>query len=131
MAEAERPEKARVEPTGQRDAPPPPEQPPQEPMSVPQTILFSISLLSEVAWQKLGLHLDPVTKKVETDLPQARLAIDAVGALVEIVKGHVDEKVYRELRTLLANLQLNFAHQAQRQQAQASQPSSPEPSASS
>ncbi len=126
MAEAERSESKTAEPSEeqpQQEQAPTAEQQLREAMSVPQAILFSISLLAELAWQKLGLHIDPVTKKLETDLPQAQLAIDAVGALVEIVKGHVDEREYRELRTLLANLQLNFAHQAQRQQTSSSQSS--------
>ncbi len=93
------------------------EQPPQAmTVDVPQAILFCINLLSELAWQKMGLHINPVTKQLETDFPQARLAIDAVGQLVELLRNHVGEREYNELRTLLANLQLNFAHQVQRQQ---------------
>ncbi len=87
-----------------------------QPLSVPQALLFSISLFAELAWQKLGLHPDPVTKQIAADLPQAKVAIDAVAALVELAKGQVGEREYRELRTLLANLQLNFVYQSQRQQ---------------
>lgn len=84
-------------------------------LDVPQAILFSIGLLTELAWQKMGLHLNPVTKQVERDFNQARLAIDTVALLVEMVKGHVSEREYDQLRTTLANLRLNFAEQVQKQ----------------
>lgn len=85
---------------------------------VPQTILFSISLLSELAWQKMGLHINPVTKQLEPDMKQARLAIDAIALLIELIRDWVSEREYDSLRTLLANLRLNFAEQARKQQNQ-------------
>ncbi len=87
-------------------------------LNVPQAILFSISVLSELAWQKMGLHINPVTKKLEPDMKQARLAIDTIALLVEMVRDWVNEREYDSLRTLLANLRLNFAEQAKKQQSQ-------------
>ena len=85
---------------------------------VPQAILFSISVLSELAWQKMGLHINPVTKQIEPDMKQARLAIDAIALLIEVIRDWVSEREYDSLRTLLANLRLNFAEQARKQQSQ-------------
>ncbi|MCX7642705.1 MAG: DUF1844 domain-containing protein [Armatimonadetes bacterium] len=85
---------------------------------VPQAILFSISILSDLAWQKMGLHINPITKQIEPDMKQARLAIDTIALLVEMVREWVDERQYDSLRTLLANLRLNFAEQARKQQSQ-------------
>ncbi len=99
-----------------------PRREPLQPLSVPQALLFSISLFAELAWQRLGLHPDPVTKQIAADLPQAKVAIDTVAALVELAKEQVSEREYRELRTLLANLQLNFVHQSQRQQTSSNSP---------
>jgi hypothetical protein len=87
-------------------------------LNVPQAILFSIGVLSELAWQKMGLHINPVTKQIEPDMRQARLAIDTIALLIEMVREWVDEREYDSLRTLLANLRLNFAEQAQKQQTQ-------------
>ncbi len=87
-------------------------------LNVPQAILFSIGVLSELAWQKMGLHINPITRQIEPDMKQARLAIDTIAMLVEMVREWVDEREYDSLRTLLANLRLNFAEQAQKQQTQ-------------
>jgi len=87
-------------------------------IDVPQAILFSISVLSELAWQKMGLHINPVTKRIEPDFKQARLAIDTIALLVEMLRDWVSEREYDSLRTMLANLRLNFAEQVQRQQSQ-------------
>jgi len=86
--------------------------------NVPDAILFSISILSELAWQKMGLHINPVTKQIETDIKQARLAIDAIAVLIEMVRDWVGERDYDSLRTLLTNLRLNFAEQVQKHQSQ-------------
>jgi len=87
-------------------------------IDVPQAILFSISVLSELAWQKMGLHINPVTKQIEIDFKQARLAIDIIAFLIEMLRDWVSEREYDSLRTMLANLRLNFAEQVQRQQSQ-------------
>lgn len=87
-------------------------------VNVLEAILFSISILSELAWQKMGLHINPVTKQIEPDMKQARLAIDAVAMLVELLRDWLSERDYDSLRTMLANLRLNFAEQFQRQQSQ-------------
>ncbi len=87
-------------------------------LDVPQAILFSISVLSELAWQKMGLHINPVTRQLEPDMKQARLAIDTISLLVEVIREWVSEREYDSLRTLLANLKLNFAEQARKQQSQ-------------
>ncbi|MCS7185477.1 MAG: DUF1844 domain-containing protein [Armatimonadetes bacterium] len=85
---------------------------------VPQTILLSIGALSELAWQKMGLHINPVTRQIEPDMKQARLAIDTIALLIEVVREWVDEREYDSLRTLLTNLRLNFAEQLRRHQSQ-------------
>lgn len=87
-------------------------------LSVPQAILLSISMLTELAWQKMGLHIDPVTKQIEPDLKQAQLAIDTISVLTEMIRDWVSERDYDSLRTMLVNLRLNFAEQAKKQQAQ-------------
>ncbi len=84
-------------------------------VNVPEAILFSIGVLAELAWQKMGLHINPITQQIEPDMKQARLAIDTIALLIEMVRDWVSEREYDSLRTMLANLRLNFAEQAQRQ----------------
>ncbi|MCS7224737.1 MAG: DUF1844 domain-containing protein [Armatimonadetes bacterium] len=79
-------------------------------------ILFAISALTELAWMRMGLHIDPVKKDIVRDLEQARLAIDAVGALTDLITGRVDRATADNLRTSLTNLRLNFARQAQKRE---------------
>ena len=43
------------------------------------------------------------------DLAQARLAVEAVRALLEVLEGEVPKELLRDLRQTLANLQLAYA----------------------
>ncbi len=113
MAEQERQE---AQQTGQAETVGQPESQQVAVLDVPQAIVFSISVLSELAWQKMGLHINPVTKQIEPDMKQARLAIDTIALLVEMLREWVSEREYDSLRTLLTNLRLNFAEQARKQQ---------------
>lgn len=83
-------------------------------LDVPQALMLCISLLAELAWQKLGLHINPATGQVHANLPQARLAIDSIAVLIEMVRAHVSDRDYEALRTQLMNLRLNYAEQARR-----------------
>src|SRR5574341_2512328 len=78
---------------------------------VVELLRWTITVLAGSAWQNLGLVPDPATKKVDRNLEDARLAIDAAASLIEHLKPRVDEKEQRELETLLANLRLNFVEQ--------------------
>lgn len=53
----------------------------QKPLSVNGVVAFSIEQFAEVAWQKLGLHPDPITGSIEMNLAEAKTAIDVVGFL--------------------------------------------------
>ncbi len=57
----------------------------------------------------LGYHrLEGETK----DLNQARLAVEALKALVPVLEGEVPEEALRDFRQVLANLQLAYASAA-------------------
>lgn len=74
-------------------------------------LAMMVGMLSEAAWVKMGLRVDPLTQKVERDLDQARLAIDCLGAIVERLSPLEDERTRRELNTILTDLRLNFVRQ--------------------
>jgi hypothetical protein len=74
-----------------------------------------ISLLHEHAWQCLGLVTNPVTQQIQQDLEQARIAIDAVGALVELLRTRVSDGEQRELQALITDLRMNFVEQRNKQ----------------
>jgi hypothetical protein len=48
---------------------------------------------------------------VERNLDDARLAIDAVAALLEHLRSRLPDTEQREFETLLTNLRLNFVEQ--------------------
>ncbi len=77
-------------------------------------VLTCISLLASKAWEAMGLVPDPATKKLERHLDEARLAIDAAAALVDMIKEQLQDRERRELETLLTNLRLNYVEQRAR-----------------
>lgn len=82
------------------------------PLRPPELVRWCVSLLASSAWQALGLVPDPATRKVERNLEDARLAIDAAAALVEHLRPRTDDRERRELDNLVATLRLNFVEQA-------------------
>ncbi|HEY6835743.1 MAG TPA: hypothetical protein VI142_04655 [Gaiellaceae bacterium] len=58
----------------------------------------------------LGYHrLSGETK----DLEQARLAIEALKALMPVLEGHIPEEAQRDFQQVLANMQLAYASAAE------------------
>ena len=71
-------------------------------LKIEDIVLSTISTLGQLAYAKLdGGELD-----------QARLAIDAIAALLGTLEGQIDEQVLRDFKQLLANLRLAFANAA-------------------
>lgn len=81
------------------------------PLHAPDLLRWCVSLLATSAWRALGLIPDPATNKVERNLDDARLAIDATAALLEHLRPRLQDAERREFDTLLANLRLNFVEQ--------------------
>ena len=81
-------------------------------LSVYDTLRFAISLLGQQAWMRLGLTVLPGQTEPVADLPQARVAIDALEALARLLEPGSDEAEKRELHTLLDNLRVNYVRKA-------------------
>ena len=81
-------------------------------LKIEDIVLSTISTLGQLAYAKLdGGELD-----------QARLAIDAIAALLGTLEGQIDEQVLRDFKQLLANLRLAFADAAAKGDAGATAP---------
>lgn len=80
----------------------------REPVHVDQVLAVVLDQLAGMAWQRLGLHTDPVTGKAEPDLAQARKAIDAVDALGNLLMPALDDEDRRQLANLRADLKANY-----------------------
>ncbi len=109
-----------VPPGGSADRPEPaPEPPPAAAPEMPSpeelaeqlrrlkasdVVLSLIPTLAQLAWAKL----DPELR----DLTEARVAIDAIRALVPVLEGVAPPEVSRDLQQLVTNLQLAYASAA-------------------
>jgi hypothetical protein len=109
-----------VPPGGSADRPEPPpapQAPPEQELPSPEelaeqlrrlrasdVVLSLIPTLAQVAWAKL----DPELR----DLTEARVAIDAIRALVPVLDGVAPADVTRDLQQLVTNLQLAYASAA-------------------
>ena len=75
-------------------------------------LVWNLSLLAGKAWQGMGLVPNPATNKVEKNLDDARLAIDAFAAIFEVLRVRVEEQTRQEMETLLTNLRINFVEKS-------------------
>jgi hypothetical protein len=87
---------------------------PTAPPDVPALVATCFSLLAGRGWAAMGLVADPATGKVERNLDDAQLAIDAAGALAEVLRPRVSEAERREIERVLADLRINFVEQKSR-----------------
>ena len=74
-------------------------------MKVSDLLLTTLTTVGQLGYAKL----DPAGR----DLVQAKLAIDALGALTPLLEETVPEEVLRDFRQLTSNLQLAYAKAAE------------------
>jgi hypothetical protein len=72
---------------------------------------FFITILNEQAWRYIGLRVDPTTDEIETDFERAHVAIDCIMSLVDKLEPHLAEDERTRLRSLITDLQINYARQ--------------------
>ena len=70
--------------------------------------------LRNLAWLRMGLVANPMTGQMETDLAQAKIAIDTVGFLAQQLEPHVAPEERLPLKAMITDLQLNFVEQSKR-----------------
>lgn len=73
-------------------------------MKVSDLLLSTITTLAQLGYAKL--------EEGTQDLVQARIAIDAMSTLLPLIEDHVPAEIVRDLRSVLANLQLAYAQAA-------------------
>jgi hypothetical protein len=71
-------------------------------LRVDQLLLSNVSMLASLAYDKLDAG----------DLVQARVAIDAIAALIPVLEGHVEPQAKRDLEAVVTNLQVAYADRA-------------------
>ena len=81
-------------------------------LELDQLLGIFISLLAAKAWQYMGIRLTPGKEEAEKDLVKAAAAIDLVTVMVDKVAPFLDEDDVGRLRSMIADLQVNYARQA-------------------
>ena len=71
-------------------------------IEVGQFLLSTVSTLASLAFGKLE----------QGELAQAKGAVDAIGALLRVLKGQVEEELLRDFERALANLRVAYADAA-------------------
>lgn len=77
-------------------------------LEVAPVLIQTISELTRYATVHLGLVPNPYTNLIARNDKEARLAIDAFGALYEALKPNVDARVSGELARVLNDLRVNY-----------------------
>lgn len=77
-------------------------------MRTEDALRFALGLFADLAWIHLGIRANPSGGDAKTDLSQAKLAIDSLGALVPLTEGRFDPHEVRDFKNLLSSLQMNF-----------------------
>jgi hypothetical protein len=71
-------------------------------VEVGEFLLSTVSTLASLAFAKLE----------QQELPQAKAAVDAIGAILPVLEGQVDEGLLRDFERALANLRVAYADAA-------------------
>lgn len=87
-------------------------QEPKGPVSVYQLVTVVLENFTEVAWGKLGLHPDILTGQIETDLVEAKVAIDIVGHLADTLEPQLDDEDKRRIQGMVRDLRLNYVQKS-------------------
>jgi hypothetical protein len=74
-----------------------------------QIIPIIMGIFDRVAWQRLGLVVNPQSQKIEKDLEQARVAIDCYENLLKLLGDKVPSDIKRHLEGRLTDLKLNYS----------------------
>ena len=81
-------------------------------LDLDQLLGLFIGILSAKAWQYMGIRLSPGKEEAEKDLVKASAAIDCVSVMVDKLAPRLPEGELAGLRSLVADLQINYARQS-------------------
>ncbi|HBC75941.1 MAG: hypothetical protein A2008_12150 [Candidatus Wallbacteria bacterium GWC2_49_35] len=66
-------------------------------------------MLGQKAWICLGkVAADPKSGEVKVDLPQAQFSIDCMAAILDKLRGKINDREANEVQTMITNLRLNY-----------------------
>jgi len=77
-------------------------------VSVYDLIGVSLDQFIEVAWVKMGLRADPITRAESIDMNEAKVAIDIASRFAETLDAHLEDDDRRRVQQLLSDLRMNY-----------------------
>jgi hypothetical protein len=81
------------------------------------SLFFSLVMTFQAAaMQQMGKLKNPVSDKIERDLPQAQLSIDIIDMLEAKTRGNLSEEEMRFLKSILQELKLNYVDEMTKEQ---------------
>ena len=83
-----------------------------KPLDVYDALRICVGLLIQQAWIHLGIQAAPGTSETRTELPKARVAIDALADVWRHLEPAATEEERRDIEMTLTNLRINFAKRA-------------------
>jgi hypothetical protein len=84
------------------------------PVSVYDVIATMVDTMATIAWTKLGLQPDLATGRLESDLDQAKVAIDLTTHLAGFIEPQLDEDDKRKIHGLVRDLRLNYVEKSKK-----------------
>jgi len=85
---------------------------PLEAIATRELLIWMLGVLGAKAWQGMGLVPNPSSGKIEKDLADAKIAIDAFSALLDAMRPQMDAQARRDTEALLTTLRLNFVEKS-------------------
>jgi F0F1-type ATP synthase membrane subunit b/b' len=81
-----------------------------------QLFMQLLYLLHHSAMQELGKVQNPMTNKVERNLPQAKQLIDTLEMLKEKTNGNLSEELSKAQEMMLSELRLNYVDELNKEE---------------
>jgi len=91
------------------------EQEAQRPESTPSIydhIAMLLQQMAHLSWSKLGLQHDAISGKIESNLAEAKVAIDAVVYFAGVLEPQLDESDRRQIQSLVRDLRMNYVQKS-------------------
>lgn len=85
---------------------------PLEAIPTRELLVWMLGVLGAKAWQGMGLVPNPGSGKIEKDLGDAKIAIDAFSALLDAMRPQLEGQALRETEALLTTLRVNFVEKS-------------------
>lgn len=75
-----------------------------------------VFMFQTAAMQQMGKVINPLTKKIEKDLSQAKLSVDMLGMIEERTKGNLSDEEKKILDHILFELRMNYVDEVEKEQ---------------